>query len=237
MESFAMHRAMQAVWEVINLANKVIDTSAPWVLAKDPAKAGRLGNVLYTLLESLRIFSILISPVMPSTARKMQEALGLDTQKDLDLSAARRWGVLTPGTKTSRIPSLFPRLETGKAGDDKEVKRETAAEDGEKQVSFEDFKQIDLRVATITAAERVPKADKLIKLNVRCPEERTIVAGIAEHFLPEDLVNRQVVVVANLKPVKIRGIRSEGMLLVAKDDNGLHLTTVATPAESGARVR
>jgi methionyl-tRNA synthetase len=235
--SFAMHRAMQAVWEVINLANKVIDTSAPWVLAKDPAKAGRLGNVLYTLLESLRIFSILISPVMPSTARKMQEALGLDTQKDLDLSAARRWGVLTPGTKTSRIPSLFPRLETGKAGDDKEVKRETAAEDGEKQVSFEDFKQIDLRVATITAAERVPKADKLIKLNVRCPEERTIVAGIAEHFLPEDLVNRQVVVVANLKPVKIRGIRSEGMLLVAKDDNGLHLTTVATPAESGARVR
>jgi methionyl-tRNA synthetase len=214
----------------------VIDTSAPWVLAKDPAKAGRLRNVLYTLLESLRIFSILVAPVMPSTARKMQEAIGLDPQEDLNLDAARRWGVLTPGTKTSSIPSLFPRLEAGKAKDKKEVKKETVSEDPEKQVSFEDFQQIDLRVAKITAAEKVPKADKLIKLNVRCPEERTIVAGIAEHFSPEDLVGRQVVVVANLKPVKIRGVRSEGMLLVAKDDKGLHLTTVATPAESGAKV-
>ena len=236
MESFAVHRAMQAVWEVINKANKVIDTSAPWVLAKDPAKAGRLRNVLYTLLESLRIFSILVAPVMPSTAGKMQEAIGLDPQKDLNLDAARQWGILTPGTKTSRIPSLFPRLETGKAKDKKEVKKETVSEDAEKQISFEDFQQIDLRVAKITAAERVPKADKLIKLNVCCPEERTIVAGIAEHFSPEDLVGRQVVVVANLKPVKIRGVRSEGMLLVAKDDKGLHLTTVVTPAESGAKV-
>jgi methionyl-tRNA synthetase len=237
MESFAMHRAMQAVWEVINLANKVIDTSAPWILAKNPAEAGRLGNVLYTLLESLRIFSVLIYPVMPSTSRKMQKALGLDPQKDLDLSAARRWGVLTPGTKISRIPSLFPRLETGKEKDNRKVKRGPVAEDKGRQISFEDFQQIDLRVATIMAAEKVLKADKLVKLNVRCPEERTIVAGIAEHFSPEDLVGRQVIVVANLKPVKIRGIQSEGMLLVAKDDNGLHLTTVATQAESGAKVR
>ena len=236
MESFAVHRAMQAVWEVINKANKVIDTSAPWVLAKDPAKAGQLRNVLYTLLESLRIFSILVAPVMPSTAGKMQEAIGLDPQEDLNLDAARRWGILTPGTKTLRIPSLFPRLETGKAKDKKEVKKEIVSEDAEKQISFEDFQKIDLRVAKITAAERVPKADKLIKLNVCCPEERTIVAGIAEHFSPEDLVGRQVVVVANLKPVKIRGVRSEGMLLVAKDDKGFHLTTVATSAEPGAKV-
>jgi methionyl-tRNA synthetase len=236
MESFAVHRAMQEVWEAINKANKLIDTSAPWVLAKDPAKAGRLRNVLYTLLESLRIFSILIAPVMPSTARKMQEALGLNSKEALNLDAARSWGILTPGTKVSRIPSLFPRLEVGKAKDKKEVKKETMPEDAEKQISFEDFKQIDLRVAKIKVAERVPKSDKLIKLNVCCPEERTIVAGIAEHFSPEDLVGRQVVVVANLKPVKIRGVRSEGMLLVAKDDKGLHLITVTTPAESGAKV-
>ena len=236
MKSFAVHRAMQAVWEVINKANKVIDTSAPWVLAKDPAKAGQLRNVLYTLLESLRIISILVAPVMPSTAKKMQEAIGLDPQEDLNLDAARRWGILTPGTKTLRIPSLFPRLETGKARDKKEVKKKTMSEDEKKQVSFEDFQQIDLRIAKITAAEKVPKADRLIKLNVCCPEERTIVAGIAEHFSPEDLVGRQVVVVANLKPVKIMGVQSEGMLLVAKDDKGLHLTTVATPAESGAKV-
>ncbi|MBW2163176.1 MAG: methionine--tRNA ligase subunit beta [Deltaproteobacteria bacterium] len=236
MESFAVHRAIQAVWEVINKANKVIDTSAPWVLAKDPAKAGQLRNVLYTLLESLRIISILVAPVMPSTAKKMQEAIGLDPQEDLNLDAARRWGILTPGTKTLRIPSLFPRLETGKARDKKEVKKKTMSEDEKKQVSFEDFQQIDLRIAKITAAEKVPKADRLIKLNVCCPEERTIVAGIAEHFSPEDLVGRQVVVVANLEPVKIMGVQSEGMLLVAKDDKGLHLTTVATPAESGAKV-
>jgi methionyl-tRNA synthetase len=115
MESFAIHKALQAVWEVINVANKVIDTSAPWVLAKEPAKAGQLRNVLYTLLESLRIFSILVFPVMPSTARKMQEAMSLDPQEDLNLDAVRRWGILKPGTKISRIPSLFPRLEVGKA--------------------------------------------------------------------------------------------------------------------------
>ena len=110
MESFEVHKALQGVWEVINVANKVIDTSAPWVLAKDPNKADRLGNVLYSLLDALRIFSILIAPVMPTSARKMQEALGLDPEKDLNFGAARHWGLLVPGTKTSRIAPLFPRV-------------------------------------------------------------------------------------------------------------------------------
>ena len=249
MESFEMHKALQAVWDVINVANKVIDTSAPWVLAKDPAKSDELRNVLYTLLESLRIFSILIAPVMPATAGKMQEALGLDPNKGLELDAARRWGVLTPGTRISRIPSLFPRLEKAGTKGKKQEKREAVPKQAQKakkdkgrasnegkEISFEHFQQVDLRVADIVAAEKVPKSDRLLKLSVLCPEQRTIVAGIAEHYSPEDLVGRQVTVVANLKPVKLRGVRSEGMLLVAKDDNGLHLITVATPVKSGAKV-
>lgn len=250
MESFEVHKALQSVWEVLNMANKVIDTTAPWSLAKDPSQAKRLGDVLYVLLEALRVFSILVYPVMPSTGRRMQQALGQDLEKGLSLHAARNWGILEPGTDVARIPPLFPRLEITARNDkrkEKQVKKGNREKMSQKEeskdkkeggefISFETFQSVDLRVAEIVAAERIPKADRLLKLTVRCPEERTIVAGIAEHFSPEDLVGRQVIVVANLKPVKLRGVRSEGMMLVAKDGDGLHLTTVATRAEPGSKI-
>ncbi|HID97192.1 MAG TPA: methionine--tRNA ligase [Thermodesulfobacteriaceae bacterium] len=255
MRAFAMHKALSAVWEVISVANKVIDTAAPWEMAKDPARSEELGNVLYTLLESIRIFSVLVAPVTPETAEKIQGALGIDPEKNLNVNSVRNWGLLQPGTTTSRIPSLFPRLDIAErpAGSEKNKKtagqrrkkgkqmKETDAGGGRKTggdgyITFEQFQNVDLRVAEIVDAEKMPRADRLLKLTVRCPEERTIVAGIAEHFSPEELKGRQVIVVANLKPVKLRGVKSEGMLLVAKDGSGLHLSAVAVPVEPGAKI-
>lgn len=250
MEAFEMHKALQKTWEIINIANKVIDTAAPWELAKDPSRRKELEDVLYTLLESIRIVSILIHPVMPSSAAKIQEGLGLDPKAGLWFENAKIWGLLRPGSMTSRIASLFPRLEIKKTKSDEKkqerrnlVSSETDNADREKNrvengsIDIDLFKKIDLRIAEIINAEAIPKADRLLKLTVLCPEERTIVAGIAGHFRPEELIGRKVVIVANLKPAKLKGVTSEGMLLVAKDDAGLHLTALADQATApGAKI-
>jgi len=253
MEAFEVHRALEEVWRVINVANKAIDQAAPWQMAKDESKKKELDRFLYTLLEAQRIFAIMIGPVMPDTAKKIHQAMGAASGSSLMLEAAD-WGGLEAGTATSRIPSLFPRLDIRKDGDRKDDKQKTgkkkkkgkkmtqdkeskkAETPGEGLISFDDFLKVDLRLAEIVEAEPVPKADRLLRLIVKCPEERQIVAGIAEHFKPEELIGRQVIVVANLKPVKLRGVESNGMLLVAKDRDGLHLTTVATSAEPGSKI-
>ena len=250
METFEMHRALQKTWEIINMANKVIDAAAPWELAKHPSRREELEDVLYTLLESIRIISILLCPVIPSSAAKIQEGLGLDPKADLRFDNAKNWGLLTPGAAISRIASLFPRLEIKKtkleekdherrktvSSEPDEANKETSKEESD-QIDIDLFKKIDLRIAEITGAEAIPKADRLLKLTVLCPEERTIVAGIAGHFRPEELIGRKVVIVANLKPTKLKGVTSEGMLLVAKDDAGLHLTTLSDQATlPGAKI-
>ena len=163
-----------------------------------------------------------------------------------------KWGGLVAGTETKRIPSLFPRLDIKKdseTGQTQKKQKKAKKEKGKKMadtkeakgagdglITFDDFMKVDLRLAEIVEAEPVPKADRLLRLVVKCPEERQIVAGIAEHFKPEELIGKQVIVVANLKPVKLRGVESNGMLLVAKDKDGLHLTTVATPGEPGSKI-
>ncbi len=254
MEAFEVHRALEEVWRVINVANKVIDRAAPWQMAKDESRREELDALLYTLLESQRIFSILVGPVMPETARKIHDALGISGEDALLLEAAQ-WGGLKPGTSTKRIPSLFPRLDikkdnshdeaAGKKGQTQTKKKQKGkkmSSDTQKTdstdnlISFDDFMKLDLRLGEITVAEPIPKADRLLRLMVKCPEERQIVAGIAEHFKPEELIGKQVIVVTNLKPVKLRGVESNGMLLVAKDKDGLHLTTVDTPAEPGSKI-
>ena len=251
MEAFEVHRALEEVWRVINVANRVIDKAAPWQMAKEPEKKGALDHLLYTLLEAQRIFSILIAPVMPETAEKIQDALGVVSESRLMLEEAR-WGGLVAGTETKRIPSLFPRLDIKKdseTGQTQKKQKKAKKEKGKKMadtkeakgagdglITFDDFMKVDLRLAEIVEAEPVPKADRLLRLVVKCPEERQIVAGIAEHFKPEELIGKQVIVVANLKPVKLRGVESNGMLLVAKDKDGLHLTTVATPGEPGSKI-
>ncbi len=235
-DAFEIHKALKKAWETMNIANKVIDTTAPWELAKDPLQREGLEDVLYTLLESIRIISILIYPVIPASAVKIQTALGLDPKTSLRLNQARKWGMLQPGTKTVRIPSLFPRIDAKKidaTGKDTERRRTVSSgpqnleENTGDQIDIDLFKKVELKIAEITGAENIPKADRLLKLTVRCPEERTIVAGIAEHFRPEGLIGRKVIIVANLKPTKLKGVTSEGMLLVAKDEKGLHLTAIS----------
>jgi methionyl-tRNA synthetase len=235
------------VWEVISRANKYIVATAPWELAKDPAQGQRLATVLHTLLETLRLVTLTLHPVMPATAAKMSAALGQNNPPDLNRDA--RWGLLAPGTTITLGEALFPRLDTkgtaqaaapkGQAEKKPAAKAAAvppppAAEEG--VITFDHFQQTELRVAEIIAAQKVPKADRLLQLTVMAPEERTIVAGIAEYYQPEQLIGKKVIIVANLKPAKLKGILSQGMVLAAKAGDRLVLSTVDGDIPPGSKV-
>jgi len=247
MNGFLFHRALQEVWKVIGLLNRFIVTNEPWELAKNPAQEKRLMTVLYVLAEALRIVALVLRPVMPQAAAKMAAALGLDAEQDtLTLDTAGKWGGLKPGTRISQGPQLFPRLDKKnnkkqqqQPTPEKKEKKETVREKG--LVGYDTFQELELRVAEIVAAEKIKKSDRLLKLTVRAPEERTIVAGIASFYEPDALIGRQVIIVANLKPAKLMGVTSHGMVLAAKekDDDGnerLVLSTVSDRITPGSKV-
>ncbi|MFT5697201.1 MAG: methionyl-tRNA synthetase [Desulforhopalus sp.] len=247
MGQFNFHLGLQAIWEFVGVVNRYIVISEPWTLAKDEALRERLDTVLYTTLESLRLLTLVLRPVMIGATVKMGQALAMsagDPRISL-LASGRQWGLLEPGTELQVLVTLFPRLEKEEKQEQppqlskKEKKKKTVATD-DGLVSFDDFKKLDLRVAEIIGAEPIKKSDRLLKLTVKAPEERTIVAGIAEHYSPEDLIGRQVIIVANLKPAKLMGVPSHGMVLAAKDVNGdkesLILTTVSGPISTGSKV-
>jgi methionyl-tRNA synthetase len=229
----AFHRLLISIWEVINLANKYIDEMAPWALAKDPAKAGRLDTVLYQLLEGLRFTAVLISPFMPQTAEKILGQLGIADAGSQNLAGLKEWGGLKPGGGVRKGESLFPRVEEEIKTEEKN-KMETA-----NVISYEDFQKIDLRVAKVLAAENIKKSDKLLKLRIDIGEERTLVAGIAKVYKPEDLVGKTIIIVANLQPTKLMGVESQGMLLAADgaDGTGVVLATFDKEAQVGAKVK
>lgn len=257
MDHMELNQAIKDVWNLIGRANKYIDETAPWILAKDPAQAERLQAVMYNLAEALRIIAILIAPFVPVTAPKIYEQLGLGKPESFFMADAV-WGKLATGTKVQKGEPLFPRIEVTEAGETviaatkksaakaikaeapkaevkKEAKPATAAAD---EITIEDFAKIDLRVATVVAAERVPKTDKLIKLQVKIgDEERTIVSGIAQHYEPEKLIGKNVIVIANLKPAKLRGIESRGMVLAASDGEGNLVLADAPGIASGSKVK
>lgn len=255
MGEFRFHLALQAVWELVSQANKYIVRNEPWVLAKDPENAERLDTVLYNLLEILRFLTLVLRPVIPGSTLKMAHGLGLDSDDEriVLLHKGRAWGQLTPGNEIGKLGSLFPRLEPSakdkKDGEEKKTKKKNKQQAGSKEkieaaddglVSFEDFQKFELRVAEIVDAEPVKKSDRLLKLTVKVPEIRTIVAGIAEFYQPHDLIGKQVVVVANLKPAKLMGVTSEGMVLAAKTEvdgkQKLVLSTVEKSVLPGSRV-
>jgi len=239
MEEFAFHRALQVVWELINQMNKFIDVTQPWVLAKDKKARPQLEAAIYNLLEGLRIVSGLIHPVMPETAVTMQRHLGLDPEAAFyDMEKLKTWRELPSGTELPKTVSLFPRVEPFQKGAaDAPADTGASAVHFKPQVSFEEFSRLDLRVATVLKAEAVPKAKKLLKLEVDVGQRRTIVAGIAERYDPADLVGRQIVIVANLKPAKLMGVLSEGMLLAAVDEAGTALATVDGQMPPGTPLR
>lgn len=257
MDHMELNQAIKDVWNLIGRANKYIDETAPWILAKDPAQAERLQAVMYNLAEALRIVAILIAPFVPVTAPKIYEQLGLGKPESFFMADAV-WGKLATGTKVQKGEPLFPRIEVTEAGETviaatkktaaKAIKAEAPKAEAQKEakpaaaaadeITIEDFAKIDLRVATVVAAERVPKTDKLIKLQVKIgEEERTIVSGIAQHYKPENLIGKNVIVIANLKPAKLRGIESRGMVLAASDGEGNLVLADAPGIASGSKVK
>jgi methionyl-tRNA synthetase len=227
------HKSLIALWEFINVANKYIVETEPWTLAKDPAKGARLGTVIYNLLESLRFVAYMIAPVMPGTARKILDQIGLGDVKDLHFDDVRKWGGLRPGSTVKRGEALFPRVEF-KREEEEPVRKFESLPD----IGYEEFQKIDLRVAKILEAEAVPKSTKLVKLKIDCGEVRTIVAGILQDYRPEDLIGKSIVVVVNLKPTKLMGVESRGMLLATDaEKGGLALVTFDKETPPGAKVR
>jgi methionyl-tRNA synthetase len=240
MASFEFQKALVAVWEFIGQMNKTIDVTAPWVLAKKKSSHKQLAAVIYHLLEGLRIISGLVYPVMPDTAKKMQQHLGLDPDDSFfHLNQLRTWKMIAPGTKLLKSVALFPRIELEEAAPDSTspVKQEPAVLEIKPEITLEQFSLIDLRVATVVHAEPIPKAKKLLKLEVDMGHKRILVAGIAEKYTAEEMIGKQVIVVANLKPAKLMGVMSNGMLLAAVDDSGPTLATLEKTVAPGAPLK
>jgi methionyl-tRNA synthetase len=234
-EDLALHKALMAVWEFINVTNKYIVEREPWTLAKDPANRARLGTIIYNLLESLRIIAVLVTPFMPSSAKKIQEQIGIADRAGQTFEGIRRWGGLPPGSVLTRGDSLFPRVELKKEEKMEAKKPEMAPVKAE--ISYEDFEKVDLRVAKVLEAQAVPKSSKLLKLKIDIGEERTIVAGMGKDYKPEDIVGKYIVCIVNLKPTKLMGVESHGMLLAADTDAGLTLVGFDRDPKTGARIR
>ncbi len=231
MEEFAFQRALAAIWEFIGSVNRYVDGQAPWALAKDPAQRERLATVLYTLAESLRCLGILLDPFLPEAAAKLRAAVGAGAPALADLT----WGRLAPGTRVDKMAALFPRIDSKPSR--AALSPEGAGMAEPARISIDEFAKLDLRVAEVVAAEKVAKSRKLLKLTVRVGEEtRTLVAGVAEHYAPTDLLGRTVVIVANLEPATLMGIESNGMVLAASHEGKLSLLTLDKELPSGSKV-
>ncbi|MDD4342861.1 MAG: methionine--tRNA ligase [Eubacteriales bacterium] len=224
------------IWKIVNRGNKYIDETAPWILAKNPEDKERLGTVLYNLIEAIRIVTVMIKPAMPNITAKVQEQIPYNFV-DAQWNEAGVWGKIEAGTKLSKGDTLFPRIDLSSL----EIEEPAAEEKPEplvlkEEIEYGDFAKLDLRVAKILKAEKVEKADKLLKFEVELGNEiRTVVSGIAKYYKPEDLVGKKVILVANLKPAKIRGIESQGMILSAslEDDSDLEVVTINKDFPSG----
>jgi methionyl-tRNA synthetase len=226
MSELSFHRSLMTIWDVIGKLNKYIDTMAPWVLVK--SDRDRLSTVMFYILESLKTISVLLWPFTPGTAEKMQHSLGLPKSgKDLKLNDIREWGKEKSDKSISEVPHLFPRVEMKK-----EEKPEMI-----NLISYSTFQKLDLRVGTIKKAETISGSKKLIKLTVDIGEERTVVAGIQGHYREEDLLDKQVILVANLEPAKLMGVESQGMVLAAEDESGVHLLIPDVNTKPGSMVK
>jgi len=232
--ALSFHKALLSIWDFINMTNRYIVAQAPWALAKDPSARERLDTVLYNILEALRITSVLISPFMPDCSKELMNRLGIEDVDSQNFDSIRKWGGLSSGNTLTRGDALFPRVKYEKEEEAPEVKKIT---DLKEEISFEDFEKADIRVARIIEAEAVPKSSKLVRLKIDVGEERTIVAGIGKDYKPGDLIGKQIAVVVNLKPTKLMGVESHGMLLATDKDKGLALVSFDDEARVGAKVR
>lgn len=245
---FETYRVADAVEAVLNLAkrsNKYIDETTPWALAKDEASLPRLGTVLYNLLEAIRYIAVLLSPFMPETSEKIFAQMNCDIK---DYDSLENFGALKSGEKVGKAEALFARIDAEKMLAEIAEKQEVAAKaeeaakpkeiEGLAQIEFNDFAKVELRVATVTECEPIKKAKKLLKIMVNdgTAEPRQIVSGIAPWYKPEDLIGKNVIIVANLKPAKLCGEMSNGMLLAGDvNDNDVKVVFVDLPAGTQLR--
>jgi methionyl-tRNA synthetase len=244
MDDMKINDAINDVWGLIRRSNKYIDETTPWVLAKDEAKAERLQTVLYNLLESLRVIALLVCPFIPVSAADMWKQLGLSDFDKALLSDGQTWGGYPAGTKVCKGNALFPRYDLKEEiAEDEAAKKAAQAcpaaqEPTKPEISIDDFGAVDLRVGKVVACDKIPKAKKLLKLQIDLgTETRQVVSGISQYYEPQDLVGKSVVVVTNLKPVKLCGVESKGMILAASDGNGNLQVVFADGMAPGSRVR
>ncbi|SHH99458.1 methionine--tRNA ligase [Clostridium grantii] len=224
MDALKLPEALDEIWTLVRRSNKYIDETMPWILAKDEAKKERLGTVLYNLIESLRFVAVMVSSFLPDTSAKMSEQLKIELTS---WDSVASFDGTKAGTKLGVGEPIFPRIDVEKKLEELEKIREAQIKANEvpqmepikPEITIEDFEKIDLRVAKVLECEPVKKAKKLLKLKLEFgTETRQVISGIAQYYKPEDLVGKYVVIVANLKPVKLRGELSEGMIIAASDD-------------------
>ena len=262
MDKLQYSQALAEIWKVIGECNKYIDLTQPWILGKDESKKDRLANVMLTLAECVRFVAVLIYPFMPTTPGRIFAQLGVSDEALKTWESLSEFGKLPAGTKVQKGEALFPRIDIKKElealnpaeekqpepkkekkQEKKEQKKEEKPEElPEGLISIDMFDKIQLRVARILTAEKVKGSDKLLHFSVKLTDDepvRSVVSGIAKFYTPEEMVGKQVVLVSNLKPAKLRGIPSEGMILCASDaeDKVLKLCTVEPGMEDGAYIR
>ncbi|PTQ55497.1 MAG: Methionyl-tRNA synthetase [Candidatus Carbobacillus altaicus] len=262
LEKLELSQALKSAFDIVHLANQLIDESAPWALAKDEASRGRLYTVLYELAALLRILSIVLFPFMPKTAQEIARRLGLKEQPTWE--AAKSWRRLPAGLKVEKGEVLFPRLDmaeelalidtwgTNKKQDAPQmplkggvaVTEKTAEKthDAEPKdtglISIDEFSRVELRVCEVREAQKIDGADRLLRLIVDLgTEKRQVVSGIAEYYAPDALIGKKLILVANLKPVTLRGVRSEGMILAAKHGDALEVISVSQDVPNGTLVK
>ncbi|MDB5056225.1 MAG: methionyl-tRNA synthetase [Bacilli bacterium] len=256
MEKMEFSVALSAIWQLISRANKYIDETQPWNIAKDETRKAELGSVMYHLAESLRIVSVLIQPFLTRTPNKIWQQLGITAGELTSWESASHFGSLPTGTQLQKGDPIFPRLdveqevayissqmsggvEVAAAEPAKKAEPTQAlAQSQADEISIDDFFKVELRVAQVIAAEPLKNADKLLKLQLDLgSEQRQVVSGIAKFYTPEQMVGRKVICVTNLKPVKLRGEWSQGMILAASHGDKLTLATVAEDLPNGAIVK
>ncbi len=247
MESYAFQNALMEIFKIISRSNKYIDETAPWVLGKDPEKKDRLATVLYNLLEGIRVCAVLLTPFMPDTVVKIFDQIGAPEEARA-YETADKFGILPANVTVHRGETLFPRIDAQKElaeleAEEKAAKAPAAEEKKEEiilepEIGIEDFSKVELRVAKIIACEKVPKAKKLFKIQLDDGMGgRQIVSGIAQHYTPEELIGKKIIVVANLKPAKLCGVESSGMLLAGnREDGSVCVTFIDDSVPVGTRL-
>ena len=247
METMEFSVALSTIWQLVSRTNKYIDETQPWVLAKDESQREKLGSVLYHLAESLRVVSILIQPFMTKTPTRIWDQLNV-SEDVTSWSSLKDFGQLKPGVKVNKGEPIFPRLDVAEevahivktmeeSAPKTNIEEKIDAPEVD-EVTIEDFMKVDLRVAEVLKAEPVKKANKLLKIQLDLGyEQRQVVSGIAQYYKPEDLVGKKVICVTNLKPIKLRGEMSQGMILAASNGDRLTLATIEQSLPNGSKVK